>query len=293
MICFHHNDADGRCGAAIVALAYRKKVILNDDYPLAFEEMDYNRPLPLSRIGKNETVVIVDFSFKPLDMAKILLVTEQIIWIDHHKTAEAYDYGFDPLGLRCFDEPGKSGALLAWEYFFRRDGVPVAIRLVSDYDTWQHKMAGDREFNLGLMAQEWCADPSSGRWENLFGNPDFVRQLSDAGQTITLFRDSKCEDYCSSFGYETDIAGHKAFAVNLYTFGSHTFGARMKEYDICAGFVHDGYHWTVSLYSDRGVDTSVISKSHGGGGHSAASGFQCKELPFKKGQPCPAARNES
>ena len=40
--------------------------------------------------------------------------------------------------------------------------------------------------------------------------------------------------------------------------------------------------WTVSLYSTKSdIDVSIIAKNYGGGGHKGASGFQCKELPFK------------
>lgn len=285
MICFHHNDNDGRCGAAIVARADRNGVLkkrMGDDVTVEFEEMDYNKAIPFWKIAADELVIIVDFSFKPEDMSKVLDLTENVIWIDHHKTAEAYDYGRKLEGKRDFTEPGKSGALLAWEYFFPGEAVPLAVRLVSDYDTWQHKMTGDLEFQLGLDAKAWAKYPQNERWARLFGDNLTVRAISDSGIAIQSYRDSKCETYCTSFGYETEIGGHKAFAMNLYTFGSQGFGKRIKQYPICAGYVWDGSKWTVSLYSDLGVDTSVISKSHGGGGHSGASGFQCDELPFSK-----------
>lgn len=38
----------------------------------------------------------------------------------------------------------------------------------------------------------------------------------------------------------------------------------------------------VSMYSEF-VDVSEIAVKYGGGGHKGASGFQCTELPFRKG----------
>jgi len=281
MICFHHNDADGYCAAAIVNHAYSRP---DKGKRKEFVEMDYKKSVDVDLILPDEEVVIVDFSFKPEVMQKVIGKTKNIIWIDHHKTAADYDYGIELEGLRDFSEPGKSGALLAWEYFFQFDKVPVAVLLVSDYDTWQHKMNDDIQFNLGLMANEWARDPKSPEWDELLSSQSAVYAdncICD-GYAIEKFRDSRCEDYCRMYGYETEIRGHKAFAVNLYTFGSHTFGKRMKEYDICIGYVFDGSRYTVSLYSDGGVDTSVISKSYGGGGHSGASGFICVQLPFRR-----------
>jgi len=280
MICFHHNDADGRCAAAVVHMAMHLPPPMEGEPNIRFVEMDYNMSVDVDSIKEQETVIIVDFSFKPDVMKKVLARTSNVIWIDHHKTAKDYDYGVILDGRRDFEEPGHSGAYLAWEHFFNDMPVPYAVALVSDYDTWQHKMNGDKEFNLGLACRPGLADPDSHAWAELFRNEKFVNELICDGAMAMRYRDQKCEDYCSSFGYETEIGGHKAYAVNLYTFGSQTFGDRMKEYPICAGFVFDGNQWTVSLYSDLGVDTSVISKGYGGGGHSGASGFQCDELPF-------------
>lgn len=275
MKCYHHNDADGRCAAAIVNLAIA-------DPRMEFIEMDYNREVDVDAIEEQEPIFIVDFSFKPEVMKMVCEKTNDVVWIDHHKTAEAYDYGRGFAGLRCFDEPGESGALLAWKYFYPAMDVPYAVKLVSDYDTWQHKMDGDLEFNLGLFSEPHLSHPVKGPWSLMFSDADFAREIIERGKIIIGFRDQKCADLCSSYGYETEIGGHKAYAVNFYTFGSHTFGDKIKEYPVCAAFVFDGDRFTVSLYSDMGVDTSVISKGYGGGGHSGASGFQCQVLPFGK-----------
>jgi len=282
MIVLHHNDLDGRCAAAIVNLQVAP---LEGEKRRIFIETDYKDVFDVKQVQASERVWIVDFSLKPDVMKELLKVTDRVYWIDHHKTAEAYDYGRELMGVRDFSEPGKSGALLAWEYtqpIANPQEPPLAVQLVSDYDTWQHKLDGDKEFNLGVMLMPFSRDPTAAAWAELFVNTKFVDRMIVQGGTARDFRDSKCEDYCKSYGFETEIGGHEAFAVNLYTFGSQSFGGRMQKYPICIGFVFDGTQFTVSLYSDQGVDTSVISKGFGGGGHSAASGFVCEKLPFKK-----------
>lgn len=277
MLCIHHNDLDGCCAAAVVAHAFSGKV-----EKIEFREVDYSSAFPFDALREGEKLYIVDFSVKPEVMHEILKITNDVHWIDHHKTAAEYYYGTRLKGLRDFTEPGKSGALLTWEYLETpRNEVPLAVSLTSDYDTWQHALAGSTEFNLGVMMQPWSHHPSSLQWGQLLESEDKCKAMITAGEQAKLFRQQKCEDYCRSYGYETEIGGKRAFAVNLYTFGSHTFGQRMREYPICAGYVWNGSRWTVSLYSDLGVDTSVISKGFGGGGHSGASGFVCDDLPFK------------
>lgn len=89
-----------------------------------------------------------------------------------------------------------------------------------------------------------------------------------------------CEKICQEFGYEIEWEGHRAFATNFYQFGSKGFGDRMSEFAFCAAYIHDGERFTVSLYSIKDVDVSVICKKHGGGGHKGAAGFVCENLPF-------------
>ena len=83
MICFHHNDADGRCSAAIVKRWHKTLVTRKR---LVFVEMDYARRVPLEDIKRDDIVVIVDFSFKPDDMKAALAATDLgAIWCDHHQ----------------------------------------------------------------------------------------------------------------------------------------------------------------------------------------------------------------
>jgi len=80
--------------------------------------------------------------------------------------------------------------------------------------------------------------------------------------------------------FEVMFDGILAVANNLLS-GSESFGNAMSRYPICISFVFLGDCWRVSLYSNH-VDVSEIAKRYGGGGHTGAAGFVCRELPFKK-----------
>lgn len=276
MICFHHNDLDGRCAAAIVAKWNKKH---DFPYDLRFVELDYKDRVPVEAIQRDERVVIVDFSFKPEVMAEVLGRTPNVIWCDHHKTAAAYDYGRELPGIRDFTDRGLAGCEVTWDWFFPRIPRPRAVTLTGDRDAWRWEYGQETtRFNQGMRLQDMS--PTSPDWELLL-NDDVLMldNVCQSGRICLLFRDSFCADYAKSYGFETEFEGHKAFAVGIYEFGSEAFGARFEQYPLCLSFVYDGRKWTVGLYSES-IDVGEIARKHGGGGHKGAAGFVCDSLPF-------------
>ena len=82
------------------------------------------------------------------------------------------------------------------------------------------------------------------------------------------------------FSFWTKFEGYKVIACNIGMVSSQLFDSIKEDYDIMMPFVYDGKKWTVSLYTKKDIDVSVIAKKYGGGGHKQASGFQCSILPF-------------
>lgn len=301
MKVYHHNDMDGRCGAAIVKMATKTKITIRDyeegqdnEHPVPgplegqrpeFFEMDYNREPDFSTVQPGEIIVIVDFSFKPEVMAELITILgghESIIWLDHYATAADYDYGVALDGLRNFEDKEQCGAELAWEFLFPDDELPEAVRRIGDYDTWRHAEDSSLAFYEGMKMQD-CS-PEAEIWGDLVGEsgPDIVSVITHAGGIAIEYRKAFCEDFCKSYGFEVELDGHKGYAANLYMYSSKAFGARMAQYEFCAGFAHDGEKLIVSLYSQNGLDVSALCKARGGGGHAGAAGFTCEVLPFEK-----------
>jgi len=283
MLVVHHNDADGRCSAAIVLKAH-------DRMNMRFQEMDYKDELDIDSIKPDEQVIIVDFSLKPEVMKKLWEKTQNVTWIDHHVTAGDYDYGPEIKarikGLRNFKDKAEAGCELAWRHFFEGQPVPMAVALLGDYDKFALKKPTSLPFFEGLKMETGIEDPKSAIWRQLlsprqFQNKDLDRIIEN-GRTAMKYRDAYCKEMRDAFGYETELGGLKCFATNIYKFGSKGFGDRMKEYDACIAYAHDGNKFTVSMYSDKdGVDVSKVCKEQGGGGHRSAAGFTAAELPFK------------
>lgn len=271
LLIIHHNDLDGRCAAAIMARWAK-------DVPsIHFHEVDYNTLNPLSEVQLGDTVAVVDFSLTPDVMATLRAKGHEVIWCDHHATAADYPYT-DLRGYRDFSEKGLSGAECTWRFCFPKDPIPWAATLIGDYDSWRLTEAPlCFQFYEGLKL--YPTTPGDPFWYAVLNETRIVQEVIDKGRTAIQYRDNYCQSIADGYGYETAIGGHKAFAMNLYRFGSKAYGQRFGQYPICIGYMHDGSKFIVSLYSET-VDVSVIAKDLGGGGHKGASGFVCEELPF-------------
>jgi len=292
MKCFYHNDSDGKCAAFWVA----SNVSIHDKYndmPV-FQEIDYRTKFPMETIRKDEQVYIVDYSISPDEMRELLNITKDVTWIDHHKTAiEKYkEFEHEIRGIR-YD--GVSGCMLTYCYIHhmtaRGEGeikpfdismtedAPMFTKLIDDWDVWKFNYSDDtRYFQIAFNAYDFspCADT----WDMFLDN-DGEQTLIEQGKIMIQYRDNWAKNYMK-LGFETEFEGHKCFAVNLGCCNSDYFKSLPEgKYEILIPFVFDGNVYTVSLYSTT-VDVSEIAKKYGGGGHKGASGFQIKELPFKK-----------
>jgi oligoribonuclease NrnB/cAMP/cGMP phosphodiesterase (DHH superfamily) len=271
-VCFHHNDPDGHTGAAIVLTKYPEAKCVEMDYNKA-DGFDFD-----GIVNEGDKVIIIDFSFKPPEMDKLMKIIEDITWIDHHETAFEYPYNKPELpGTRSSEG---SGAYLAWKFYYPDKDVPEFVELVSDYDTRTLKF-GDKSFQACEGSKLMSLD-SEGmeEWQKLFAGEGLDLFLSK-GKTCLEYQRKFAQSYAESYGFESELDGHKCFVVNIYAMGDRAVSYKMDDYDMCCSCVFDGDRWTVGLYSTK-IDVSKIAQKYKGGGHKGASGFQIDKLPFKK-----------
>ena len=274
MICFHHNDLDGRCAGAIVKKFYDGKARIE------FREIDYKDEFPLSDVLDDEEVFIVDFSIEPEMMKELLGRTQKVVWIDHHKTAIAkYDgFGVDISGCRNIE---LSGCELTWEFFKSGKQPPPCVFLIGDRDTWQWKFGDEtKHFYYGMQGVK--QDPTLPLWAFLLDEISLKdvwhKQIMSNGITCAKYQENRDVDLMK-MAFPVTFEGHNCIALNAPRISSETFGE--NDYDIMLGFYRAANNWTVSLYSTK-VDVSEIAVKYGGGGHTGAAGFVCKEVPFLK-----------
>lgn len=286
--CFYHSDLDGECSAAII------RKVNNGDIECI--PVNYNTDFPFYLISKNDQVWIVDYSLQKDEWDRLLFLTKNIIWIDHHKTAidASVIYGIESLlGLRDIE---KSGCVLTWEYCFFGKEPPKVVKLVGDHDIWRFEFGDEtREFNSGIF-NTVDTRPESAFWDEVLISKDFInmdashydaadhiiRDICEIGKKILAKQFIKDSQMLMSWGFEVYFENYHCIAINRGSIGPSFFKSIGSNYDILIPFVFDGEKYTVSLYQSRAdIDLGAIAKKYGGGGHKGAAGFQCKELPFQ------------
>lgn len=261
VVIYHGECADG-FGAAWAAW---KKFDDNADYFGAHHGDSISDGLT------DKEIYVLDFSFPVEIMRKMVENNKKIIVIDHHKSAEesvkmAHEYVY---------EMDRSGAVLAWQYFFPELATPWLLRYISDRDIWKLELPDT--FAMGLMLDTF--DKNFEIWSKLaeeLENDDTRHKYIKQGKLIQKYQHQVMEDIIISNKETVFFEGYETYAVNAPHFFASQIGHILYEEKPPLAIV---WSWSkggisVSLRSDGSVDVSEIAKKYGGGGHKAAAGFR-------------------
>lgn len=283
MKIFYHADADGKCAAHLV---YRYATA---DVSAQFVEMDYHKRFPLEDIQPGEEVWIVDFSIEPAEMEKLLEITKDVIWIDHHVSSiEKYGGDCAIKGLRSVDS---SGCELAWLFILLginghrvhidpdlRGECPEYVRLIGDRDTWTFAFGDTTRYLHEAFKAAGEPGPKDDWWYRASAN---VEAELINGQLLLDATRAQYAAIVERAAFETVWEGHRILVCNCPIYTSELFGERVDDYPLVAVYCHLGDRWKVSLYSVK-MDVVQYAEKHGGGGHPRACGFITDSLPFHK-----------
>lgn len=288
MKCFYHNDMDGKCAGAIVYKYYKVDRDFYDEIgeDCEFISINYNQDFPFETIRKDEAIIIVDFSLqKDGDFDKLLSITDNVLWIDHHKSAiEKHEHLSDK--VRGVRKDGISGCELTWNFFYPRDKMPKMVEMLGCYDVWDFSAYGDDLNKIQTGTRLYNTKPESSIWYSWLSTGEFeldrIAEVLHKGTTALAYRDSVNASMIKSWSWYTSFEGYRAIVCNQGSTSSQLFDTVDPDtYDIMMPFIFDGKQWTVSIYTKRDdIDVSEIAARYGGGGHKKAAGFQCAKLPF-------------
>lgn len=285
-LCIYHgNCADGFGAAWVVHHRFRR-----DEEPVEFHAGVYQSPPP-DVTGRD--VILVDFSYKRPVLLSMAEKARSVVILDHHKTAAEDLAGFDAPRDRIADcwheaqhwdverdgpyiralfDMNRSGAGIAWDYFFPQEKRPRLIDHIEDRDLWRFKLPGTRTIQATVFSHPYQFNV----WDRLMDMN--IGELEAEGVAIERkhFKDiAELLDVCqrrmviggievpvASLPYTlTSDAGHR-MAMN------HSSKIGVCYWDTARGRVF-------SLRStDDGPDVSEIAKQYGGGGHAHAAGFE-------------------
>lgn len=299
MKCFYHIDEDGKTSAYWV----HKLAKHYDGYKKDFYPINYGMEFPFESIQSNEQIYIVDYSIMPEEMKRLLTITSDITWIDHHVSA-IKKYNNFPYYIKGIRYDGIAGCLLTYCYLKHMtdcgvgkvenfdismtEDAPMFTKYVADFDVWKFEFGEKtKAFEMGLQLHDLnpVAETKNNIFEALLAlGWDLEYEIIKKGQDLLLYRDNWAKEYCEHVGFETELEGLKCYAMNMAMISSEHFKSINEEnYDMLIGFSFNGTTWKYELRSTK-VDCSQIAMKYGGGGHKGAAGFTSSNLLLFKAE---------
>jgi oligoribonuclease NrnB/cAMP/cGMP phosphodiesterase (DHH superfamily) len=271
-VLFHAGCFDGFCSAWVA------RTVLKGD--VEYIPVNYGQPVPV--LETHCRLYILDFCYSQAQLLAWWNSTtvDEMVILDHHKTAQQALTGFDKvcegLDLACplikFDM-NKSGGRLAWEHFRPGAPIPGLVAYTEDRDLWLWKQPESREVNACLRSHKMDFD----LWDSFgfLSTEDLWLKFRLEGSAI-LRREAQIVGDHVKFAREVTIAGHHVLMVNATVCVSEIGAELASGRPFGATYLdrQDGFRIYSLRSRDGGIDVSQVAKSFGGGGHRNAAGFE-------------------
>lgn len=220
-------------------------------------------------------VYILDFSFAADILSDIDAQAAKLVMLDHHKSAAEKLNGFNcRCGVVHFDMH-KSGARLAWEFFWPNRELPDLVKFVEDRDIWVWQYPQSAAF---LSALDMEGHDFS-RWAQIAAfTPDELQQFMARGQAM----DEKFIKLASDIAENAQTIvfnGQQGLMVNapgaFHSLVGDMLSKKSGTFALMWSANPDGVI-KAGLRSQRNFDCIALADSMGGGGHAQACGFRFK-----------------
>jgi oligoribonuclease NrnB/cAMP/cGMP phosphodiesterase (DHH superfamily) len=284
ILCIYHGQcADGFGAAWVVRKALGTENV--EFYPGVYQEP------PPNVAGRD--VILMDFSYKRPVLDEMARAAHSILILDHHKTAAAdladlppapkwsiwqgCGIGDDPplsigLRVRAVFDMDRSGAGMAWDYFFPGEARPALLNHIEDRDLWRFSLDGTREIQANIFSHPYDFEV----WDRLMG--DDPQSLRAEGLAIERKHFKDIAELVKATQRSMVIGGVEIPVANLpYTLTSdagHQMAMAHPSRMACCYWDTPGGRVFSLRSTDDGPDVSAVAKKYGGGGHMHAAGFR-------------------
>lgn len=259
---------------------------------------DYGEPVPIDITALEDVdfIYMVDISIDAI--MESLARTGKLIWIDHHKSAiEKYKH----LNIKGFQLDGVAACRLSWQWFlglkhkpsleeFKNRAVlePYVLRLLGEYDIWDHRDPCALPLQYGLKAMEknkvldFIQEELASYPKKTFSNnilPQLYHIIAQ-GKTIQSYVKQQNLEHAQKHSYKITLEGLNFLVLNTGSPGNSQFfdGAWNDTHDALLAWRWDGKQCYISFYHRPGredLDLSTVAVKYGGGGHKGACGMRC------------------
>lgn len=303
IVIYHGGCRDGFCAAWVVNKYFSRSIITNPhtegewvpkNLGIHYHPGYYGQEPPDC---KDKNVIIVDFCYESIFMEKILANCNSLIWIDHHKTAiPIFDLFSQLIGgatpLKIVFSLEKSGAGLAWDYFFPNEVRPWIVDYVEDRDLWSKKLVNSDLVNAYIA----CLEFDFKVWD-VIAEHMTVGQATQNGIIAIAKTEQYVREVCKNVYFATvkQTLTHEKTGLQLFPEWKNIPTVNICQVD-CSEVLHQlcvsypsspfSLYWfkrqdgkyQYGLRSIGDFDVSAVAKLFGGGGHKNAAGFQLNYL---------------
>lgn len=275
LVIAHGNCPDG------LGAAWAARKMHGDNIEYYFESYGSEKYPDVT--GKN--VLMVDFAYKsPEIMNDLNSKANSMLLLDHHKTAKEILEG--KIDCDHIFDMNRSGARMAWDFFFPKRKAPNLIAYIEDRDLWKWEFRESREYLAALNSYpqtfetyDWVFSLDNDN-DDYYGLEDFMSE----GRAIVRCQKQMVENAVKKAAKGLLIApdgeNYKCSFLNSATLElvsdiGHEL-AKESGIGLVWGYSHKDSKMHCSLRSIGEIDVSKIANKFGGGGHRNASGFEFK-----------------
>lgn len=285
LVIYHANCADGYGGAFCVWYYYKNKYGINNANNIRYLPSTYdknkqtlNNNFYKKFIDKN--VIIIDFSYKSDIMKEIMKIANSVMILDHHISAME-DLKPIPEKFKIYDLK-KSGAVIAWNYFFGDEKIPQVLLYIQDRDLWTNELPNSNYFVSYFYEKKFTFSLFEDHMDN-----NLCNQGIEIGKQWVEYKDIIVEKNAK---YATKIMQkiNNQYVIisyqNTCQFASE-IGNKIIENDPitdCAVMWYYKMKDNITIFSlrsaDDRIDVSKLAQLHDGGGHRNAAGVRLSGL---------------
>lgn len=218
-------------------------------------------------------VYVLDFSFSETLLRGIEEHAAKLVLLDHHLSAAEKLTGFVCRSGVVYFDMKKSGARLAWEFFYPKQAVPDLIRFVEDRDIWVWQYPQSAGFLAALDMEAFDFQ----RWQHIAAfDAGHLAAYIERGQAMDD-KFNKLADVIAEGASALTFNGIQGLMINAPSIFHSQVGDRL-----CAKSGTFALMWTVDkngivkcgLRSRSAFNCIDLAASMGGGGHAQACGFK-------------------
>lgn len=272
-ICIYHKNCfDGICAAWVISKVYPDAELMPMNYgdSLDWLTQGWNQGI----YSKKDRLIVVDFSFPRATMLSLRDMFDEMLVLDHHKTAQANCEGLD----FCVFDMKMSGAELVWWYYSQEGTLPAKtprlVKYVADRDLWKFDLPDSAYINAYIQSFKMNIKEYELLYKVLENELDFQGAII-GGMSIERYKDAMVEAICKNAALDKDGIPTVNTSI-LFSEVGHEL-CKMYPDKPYSRYYFDRLRDNTRQFGLRSIgdfDVSEVAKTNGGGGHKNAAGYQ-------------------